>query len=460
MSNRKTFMLLLISGVLFSALFSFNYQFRHSIDCDTFWHIKTGEYIYTHGSVPTHDIFSWYGAENNLRWINHEWLYDLIVFYVHHALGMYGVIIFTSILAGLIFLALYKLIEIRSQNPLLSLFLSLLGICGLTPFVIPRPQSISYLLLLTAAVLMERKKYFWVLPLVVIGVNLHGGFYPMYILLMAYYLWREKPSMILFAALSVMINPYGAEMIAYPFKVQMYPEFSRYIAEWVPTKLTGRGNQIHLMTYLLLLVSVFNKKVKTEDALFSLLLAVQTLTSARHVAFLYLLLIPVLSPYIAMNGIFNYRFSQLNEDRIKTVFTGLIVLIFILFAFSTDFHREIPLNGYPKEAVHYIKQNNLDRICNMYGDGGFLIYNGIKPLIDGRADIFAPVYNNTKLFGDYSRFFSLEEDFKIMLDKYNINYLLINKNEQIYRAMVHTGLYSTVYQDDSYVIWQYKKQSL
>ncbi|MCL6611707.1 MAG: hypothetical protein K6T66_09240 [Peptococcaceae bacterium] len=442
---------------MFSTLFSFNYQFNRNVDSDTFWHVKTGEYIYNSRSVPTHDIFSWYGTENGLEWINHEWLYDLIIFAVHRGFGLYGTAVFTSVLAGAVFYALYGLILIRCRNPLLSLVLSLAGISGLIPFMTARPQSVSFLLLIAAAVLMERKKHLWVIPVIVTGVNLHGGFYPMYILLTAYYLWREKPLIIPMAVLSVLINPYGAETLAYPFRVQLYPEFNKYIIEWMPTTFIGNGNEVHLAVYLLLLLSVFNKRIRAEDAVFSVILAVMTITAERHMAFLYLLVIPVLSPYIAMNGIFHPRADRLKDGPASIIFTGLAVLMLAVVAFTTDFRREVSLDRYPREAVRYIKNNNLDRICNMYNDGGFLIYNEIKPFIDGRADIFAPVYNNVDLFGEYCRFLSVQEDFKILLDKYNIDYLLVNKKEKAYLAMVRSGLFNTVYQDDLYVIWQYNK---
>ena len=39
-------------------------------DPDTYWHIKTGEWIVQNG-IPRVDIFSWYGINNGLKWINH-----------------------------------------------------------------------------------------------------------------------------------------------------------------------------------------------------------------------------------------------------------------------------------------------------------------------------------------------------------------------------------------------------
>ncbi|MFZ5644836.1 MAG: hypothetical protein ACOY46_14725 [Bacillota bacterium] len=452
---KRIYSLLLAMGIFFSVLTSYNTQLLFSMDNDTFWHVKTGEYIYTHREIPSADVFSWYGAENNFKWINHEWLYDLLIFAVHSIYGLKGVAIFTSIIAGLVFLLLYILMEIRSRNTFLSLFLACIAIAGMVNFLSPRPQTISYCLLLLMAIALEKKKWPGVLPIIIIGVNVHGGFYPMYILLLTYYLWREKPWLVLVSPLLVMLNPYGWEIITYPFRVQMYPEFTKYIMEWTATKLTGQGHEYNLITYIVLFLLIFNKKIKKEDALFSLFIIVQTFMAARHITFLYLLVIPVLTPYIAQNNIFT-DLKEAFEKKLKYVYVVTLLVLLSLAVYDTDFNKPVNTSNFPdKKVIIFIKENNLKRIYNMYDDGGFLIYNDIKPMIDGRADIFAPIYNDTNLFKDYFEADLLMKDYKKFLDNYMINYVIINKNRPIYQAMQHSVFFKNIYEDDLYVIVQY-----
>ena len=46
-------------------------------DCDTGWHIRTGEWILAHHGVPTHDLFSF--SKPGAPWFAWEWLSDVLL---------------------------------------------------------------------------------------------------------------------------------------------------------------------------------------------------------------------------------------------------------------------------------------------------------------------------------------------------------------------------------------------
>src|SRR5690606_29022286 len=54
---------------------------------DEWWHLKAGRWIVEHRALPTHDIFTYAGAD--FRWYNHEWL-SQVIFYLVYALGAGG----------------------------------------------------------------------------------------------------------------------------------------------------------------------------------------------------------------------------------------------------------------------------------------------------------------------------------------------------------------------------------
>lgn len=60
---------------------------------------KVGEWICTHGKIPTSDIFSWYGIANNIPWTAHEWLSEVIYYLIFNAFGEMGMYIFSIGLA-------------------------------------------------------------------------------------------------------------------------------------------------------------------------------------------------------------------------------------------------------------------------------------------------------------------------------------------------------------------------
>ncbi|MCL6477967.1 MAG: hypothetical protein K6T65_06080 [Peptococcaceae bacterium] len=457
--HKKYTLFLLIFGIIFSIVFTYSNQLNH-IDNDTFWHIKTGEFIFLNRQVPTVDIFSWYGMENNLRWINHEWFFDLLVYSIYRAGGMQAVVAGASLLAGFLFFLIYRYTLIRCGNNVLSLVIAFMGICGLSAYVCPRPQVLSYCILIILAVILEKKKWFWAIPVVVMGTNLHGGFYPMYILLTIYYAWKEKPLLIPLSLLAVLINPYGWEMLTYPLLVQKNIDFNKYISEWNPTQLGHLGSIYYLFCYIILLISVFNKRLRIGDAALSLLLVIQSLMASRHVVFIFILVLPILSPYIAE------RFSRVKLKTDNRLFKNAIHItcIFLYFFLSymclagfKEKGLQIKYDDYPEKAVAFIKENNIERIGNMYNEGGFLIFNGINTFIDGRADIFSPVYNKTNLFVDYCRFYHLEIDYMDFINRHKLNNLLISKKTSIYIVLKNNKHFKPIYQDDRFVIFNYDR---
>ena len=94
---------------------------------DYWWHVMTGEWIIQNNKVPTNDIFSWYGMENNLSWISHEWLSALVLYVITKIFGIHLVgcffVLLTMILLLSLFLCLYYIKLVVIEMILFSLFL-------------------------------------------------------------------------------------------------------------------------------------------------------------------------------------------------------------------------------------------------------------------------------------------------------------------------------------------------
>src|SRR5882762_7339673 len=58
-------------------------------DCDTGWHIRTGQWITANGWVPTRDVFSFSKADQ--PWFAWEWLSDVGMAWLNAAGGLRAV---------------------------------------------------------------------------------------------------------------------------------------------------------------------------------------------------------------------------------------------------------------------------------------------------------------------------------------------------------------------------------
>ncbi len=150
-------------------------------DPDLWWHLKSGEVIWTTHTIPTADLFSY--TTNRHATIPHEWLSQLSIF-AAYKLGAYsGLMLWLCCLTSAILIAGYGLCSLYSGNAKVS-FLGAFAIWlfGTAGFSI-RPQMVGYLLLTIELLLLHlgrtrNPRWFFALPpLFALWVNCHGSFF-------------------------------------------------------------------------------------------------------------------------------------------------------------------------------------------------------------------------------------------------------------------------------------------
>ena len=65
------------------------------ISSDTAWHIKLGEWIVHNKSIPNIDTMSLLGSTKTMKFIAHEWLFDIIVFIINKYFNLHGLVLLT-----------------------------------------------------------------------------------------------------------------------------------------------------------------------------------------------------------------------------------------------------------------------------------------------------------------------------------------------------------------------------
>ncbi len=78
------------------------FGFAPIFDTRTLVHIRTGDYLATHGFLPpAHDVFSFTASDR--KWVNLSWLFDLMAAGTHSVAGGIGLSILQGLLAGIAF---------------------------------------------------------------------------------------------------------------------------------------------------------------------------------------------------------------------------------------------------------------------------------------------------------------------------------------------------------------------
>ena len=149
------------------------------VDPDIWWHIRTGDWIFAHHTVPRYAIFS---QHLDRPWIAYSWLFDLLVSAVQHRCGLAGIPGF--LICFQVFLSLIFLLAIRhfARNFWWSWIIATLAIYAF--YVNPLRSLLFTLLFFTLEMFLifetERRKddklLFWTVPLFLLWANFHIQF--------------------------------------------------------------------------------------------------------------------------------------------------------------------------------------------------------------------------------------------------------------------------------------------
>ena len=154
-------------------------------DCDTGWHIRTGEWIIANGWVPLHDIFSF--TKPGAPWFAWEWLSDVFFAGLNALGGLQAVALFAILILSATFGALFLLVR-RKANPIVAIAVIVLAAAGSSIHFLARPHLFTLLFLVIFYAALEQVRegrtrllgvpILAALPVVmVLWTNLHGGFF-------------------------------------------------------------------------------------------------------------------------------------------------------------------------------------------------------------------------------------------------------------------------------------------
>lgn len=180
-----------------AALLFFSAFTTEARDSDTWWHLKTGQYIVQQHKLPVPDPFSWttylkgpaYPGEETTRYFNltHEWGAQVIFYLAYAAKGFTGLILLRAFCLTA-FLAVGAIIAYRrtgSYYRALGVALSMIWIVNI--FAADRPQMVTYLFLGVTILILEQRRYLWTLPpLLLVWANCHAGFVMGWVVMGAY----------------------------------------------------------------------------------------------------------------------------------------------------------------------------------------------------------------------------------------------------------------------------------
>ena len=149
------------------------------IDPDTLWQITVGQWILDHGAVPHTDVYSF--TMRGQPWISTQWLAQVMYARAYSAFGWSGPVVLAAGAIAATFALLARFLSRRLGDRTTLVFVA--AALALTashllarPHVLALPVMVAWVGGLIAAADRRAAPSFWLLPLMALWANLHGGF--------------------------------------------------------------------------------------------------------------------------------------------------------------------------------------------------------------------------------------------------------------------------------------------
>jgi hypothetical protein len=458
-------------AALFVGLFA---MAAHNVtDPDVWWHLKTGQYIAEHRSVPHTDPFSYTRAGK--PWVAHEWLSELLVYELQRTTGWAGLILFFAA----VLTAAFSLLFLRCGPATYVAGVATLAAAWATvPLWGVRPQVLSLLLTSLWLLILDRSErnprlLWWTLPLTLLWVNLHAGF-AAGLALSALYLAgegiehalgrsRQSPSALRIAAmillldlLIVPLNPNGLRMFSYPIETLRSPAMQKYIAEWASPDFHHPG----YWPFMLVLLAAFatlswsRLALRPRDLLLLLVSLYAALVSIRLIPLFVLIAGPLVATRLGSWP--KPSAPQRLQAQVSILINGLILLAMVAFAgvHIAQIIRtqpQVETEHFPVGAVTFLQRHPpTGPIFNHYDWGGYLIwklYPSTPVFIDGRADLYGQ-----QLFDEFAETYQFKGGWQQSFQRWGIGTVLVPPTSPLATGLRSSRGWTVSYEDAQAVV--------
>ena len=464
--------------VLFSMIFVLAVRQSVSIDPDLWWHLKAGQQIIDTRSIPQTDDYSF--TKQGSEWVAHEWLSEVIMDGIYRVTGLTGLV---TIFSLIIVIALWLTYRRCEGRPYAASIAIVLGAAASFPLFGVRPQMLTLLLASIYIALLEqldKRRIWWLAPLMLLWVNLHAGF-ALGLALIGLYIvravldgeWKHiRPLVIVLLVCTAVVplNPNGFRMFSYPYETLTSPSMAAFIEEWA-------SPDFHKVTYLplaILLLSTFAAmalsptRPRLGEIFLVLITALAALRSIRHIPIFSLFAAPVFAKHlwaIAKERGWDKLLTgeEVRPTGVKLLINILVLLAPVVLAVTRVWHFTSHQRNYesirnPVAAVEFLKSQRLPGpIYNRYGWGGYLIYQlypEYRVYIDGRADVYGDAF-----FTEAMQMYDGVGNWKEPLDRYGVQTVIIDTNVALSTLLRSDNEWSKVYEDDQAVIFTRSSKS-
>jgi hypothetical protein len=461
------------------------------------WHIRNGQLMLQNHAITRTDPFS--SSMSGQPWYAWEWLYDLLIAGVHHAMGLNGVVFLTALVIAATFALTLRVIVARGGNLPLTIGLLALALGASAIHLLARPHVVSWLLTVVWFAVLDsweseasrNRNLLWLPVLMMVWVNLHGGFLTGFVLLGIYLTaglmeyavaggeiarLKNLAGVTLLSLIATFVNPYGYKLHEHIYHYLTNHFLMNHIEEFRAPDFHGGSPQCFLVLIILAIVAfaVSMEKPRATQVLVIIFAVASGVYSARNLPvssiLLTLAIAPVLSRTIAdaearpewaawlRRWLLRWdAFASRMRQMELAVHGHLWPIAGIVLAALICMHdgklgaaqlmdAQFPATRFPVAAVDLLAhENNQDPVfCPDYW-GGYLIYRlypQSKVIVDDRHDFYGEPF-----LKQYLKAVRVEEGWREVLDQGRVNIVLVPSASPLAQILRQTLGWTVQYSD-------------
>ena len=415
-------------------------------DPDTYWHLASGQWMLDHREILRTDIFS--STVSGQPYSVGEWLGEIVLTLVFNAGGWAGLAIFRALLVAIAAFFVARLSR-RGGAPLVAaLLVATWALVFSKTRWTDRPAIFTFVLfpvvldLLYSSRAGSRRALLWILPLILLWANLHGGYLIGVALVLAFtveaLVWRRPDVVPLAVVLVVSIALSFVDPETFGIAGAAGHAFAppRFISEEAPPDVLEPSGFIFAVFVLAtILVALFDGG-GALDAILLVPLLWLALSAQRQLAFFVF----ASTPFVAAGAARLYarlrpRAAPLRPLPVPAAAALALLLVAGALASAIGAPTEPDERAYPAGAIAALKTGS-GTLLNEYDWGGYLIYRvpERKVFVDGRLFPFYPA-----VLRDYRDAVELRPNWRDVLAMYDVREVLLMPARSLAVALREDG---------------------
>lgn len=430
---------------------------------DTMWHVTVGQWILDHRAVPETDVYSF--TMRGQPWNSMYWLSQVLFAKAYSVFGWSGPVALTAAASAVTFALLAKrLSRLLTQTTTVVFVTAAFALTAphllARPHVLALPVMVAWIGGLIDAADRRGAPSFWLLPLIALWANLHGGF--IFGLMMVAPVALDavvnadaaaRKSLALrwvvfglAALVATCCTPYGWHTMVEPIKILALGSSLPLVTEFRPVDF-GKLGTFEICLLLGLGFALLRGIQLTPTRILLVLGLLHMALFQNRATEMLALLAPLVVAVPLAKQIGGAKASLPSLRPVRGVMAaGLVVVLAAGTLSYAAMHPFAPNTANsPVHAVTELKKLNVERVFNDYDFGGYLIASGVAPFIDGRTDVYGKEF-----FVDHHNASELIEPDRLfrLLNEYQIQATLLRTQSAATKLLDHMDGWQKIYSDE------------